>query len=97
MKKQFEALQLPINFKFDEDGEIENYQEIIDALFEKEKALVEQYNSGGLDDEALMRLRKNQMKLKKHQEIMRKLLNYKKMNFRLQKNIWKNQLIKLQN
>lgn len=52
MKKQFEALQLPINFKFDEDGEIENYQEIIDALFEKEKALVEQYNSGGLDDEA---------------------------------------------
>jgi hypothetical protein len=52
MKKQFEALQLPINFKFDEDGEISNYQEIIDALFEKEKALVNQYNSGGLDDEA---------------------------------------------
>lgn len=52
MKKQFEALQLPINFKFDEDGEIANYQEIIDALFAKEKALVEQYNSGGLDDEA---------------------------------------------
>lgn len=52
MKKQFEALKLPINFEFDEDGEIENYQEIIDALFEKEKALVEQYNSGGLDDEA---------------------------------------------
>lgn len=52
MKKQFEALKLPINFKFDEDGEIANYQEIMDALFEKEKALVEQYNSGGLDDEA---------------------------------------------
>ena len=52
MKKQFADLKLPINFKFDEDGEISNYQEIIDALFEKEKALVNQYNSGGLDDEA---------------------------------------------
>ena len=52
MKRQFDDLKLPINFEFDEDGEIKNYQDVIDALFEKEKALVNQYNAGGLDDEA---------------------------------------------